>query len=282
MIGNLKELLKYADEEKFAIPAFNYSDIWEMEAIIEAAEEEHAPVIIATNAQVAAAHGIPYLGAQGIAAMKLAKVPVVNHLDHCFETDLCKLAIDSGYASVMIDKSHLDLEENIADSKEIVEYAKATNTCVEGEIGRIMGKSIEGTYEGDDFLVDVPSAVKIASEAGLDSLAIGIGNAHGFYKGVPKLNFTRLGEVNDATDIPLVLHGGTGIPCEDLQKAIKMGLNKINIGTQLHYRYVTALKEELKKNPDIINVINLMTPVKEAVKADVINGIRMCMANGKA
>lgn len=282
MIGNFKELLKYADIGKFAIPSLNYSDIWQMEAIIEAAEEERAPVFIGTNAQVAKVHKIQYLGAQGIAAMEMARVPIANHLDHCTEVEICKTAIDYGYASVMIDQSHLPLEHNIAGCKQIAEYAKQKNVVVEGEIGRIIGKSIEGTYEGNDFLVDVESAVRIAEESKIDSLAIGIGNAHGFYKKKPELNFKRLEEVNEAVGIALVLHGGTGLPNEDIQKAIRLGINKINFGTQLHKRYITALHEELRKNPDGFNIVDLMLPVKEAVKKQAIEFIRMCKASGKA
>ena len=282
MEHNALDLLKYADEEKFAIPAFNYSDVWEMEGIVKAAELENAPIFMMTNAQVSKEHTIEYLGRQALRVIEAASVPVVNHLDHCHEIDLCKTAVDYGYGSVMIDKSHLSLEENIEGVKAVVQYAHKFGIAVEGEMGRIKGKSIEGTYDGDDFLVDVESAVKLVNESGVDSIAIGIGNAHGFYKKKPELNFERLNEVNEATSIPLVLHGGTGIPEEDLQKAIRLGINKINIGTQLHYTYLQALKEELRKNPDCINIVDIMMPVRDAVCEVVRKCIRMCMADNKA
>lgn len=281
MARTIQDLLAQADQEHFAIPAFNFSDLWEMEAIIEAAEELRSPVMIASNAQVVSAHGVEYLAGQGAVAAAQATVPVIVHLDHCFEEEICLSAIQAGYTSVMIDKSHCPLEENIAAARRMVEAAAVTGIGVEAEIGRIKGKSVEGVYTGDDFLVDVPSAVRIAEESGITSLAVGIGNAHGFYTERPQLNFRRLEEVNEAVKIPLVLHGGTGIPTEDIQRAIRLGINKVNVGTQLHYRYISTLRKVLEEKPDCINVIDVMLPVREAIKEDVKASIRVCMSENK-
>lgn len=278
----VKELLRQADEGGYAIPAFNYSDMWEMEAIVKAAEELHSPVMIATNAQVVETHGLEYLAKQGRAAAEQATVPVFNHLDHCFWENICMEAIDAGYPSVMIDHSHCELDENIAVTRRVVEKARRFGVDVEAEIGRIKGKSVEGVYDGDDFLVDVPSAVRIAEETGITSLAVGIGNAHGFYREKPELNFRRLQEVNEAVKTPLVLHGGTGIPVEDIQKAIRLGINKVNVGTQLHYCYVSTLRKVLRDAPDTYNVVSVMTPVLEAIRQNVRDCIRMCMSDHKA
>ena len=279
---DLKLLLEEADKKGFAIPAFNYSDVWEMLAIIDAAVEENAPVIIATNAQVAKTLTIPYLGAQGISVINNAPIPVVHHLDHALDKNNCKLAIMNGYTSVMIDASHLPLDENIASVKEIVEYAKPYNVAVEGEIGRIKGNNAEGTYTGDDFLVNVEAAVQMAEKSGVTSLAIGIGNAHGFYTEKPQINFQRLQEVNEAVSVPLVLHGGTGIPEEDIRKCIQLGINKVNIGTHLHHSYLVALRKEVESNPDSVNIVNIMDPVRKAVKKEVKKWIHICKADGKA
>jgi len=281
MFCDLKTLLERADNEGFAIPAFNYSDIWEMEAIVQAAEELRAPVMIASNMQVVKTHGIQFLGRQGTAIMELANVPIINHLDHCTDVDLCKAAIDAGYTSVMIDKSTSSLEDNLVATKEIVAYAAGKNVRVEAEIGCIKGRNVEGMYDGRDFLADVESSIRMGTETGITSLAVGIGNAHGFYTETPNLNFKRLSEINQAVDIPLVLHGGTGIPDADVQKAIRMGINKVNIGTQLHFRYISTVREVLGKSTNNTNVINLMEPVREAVKEDVKRCIRLCMADGK-
>lgn len=280
--SRIDELLRQADAEGFAIPAFNYSDVWEMEAIISAAEQLRSPVMIATNAQVVQTHGLAYLSRQGQAAAEQATVPVINHLDHCFDLQICLAAVDAGYPSVMIDKSSCSLEENIAATKSVVDRAAEKGVAVEAEIGRIKGKGAEGTFTGKDFLVDVPSAVRLVEQTHVTSLAVGIGNAHGFYTERPQIDFQRLREVNEAVSVPLVLHGGTGIPEEDVKKAIRLGINKVNIGTQLHYRYITTLRWVLAETEDSCNVINVMLPVLEAIREDVKRGIRMCMSDNRA
>ncbi len=253
-----------------------------MEAIIQAAEEMHSPVMIATNAQVVEAHGIEYLAKQAAAAAELASVPVVHHLDHCFDEAICQKAIAAGYPSVMIDHSHCSLEDNIEVTSRVVRSARAAGVGVEAEIGRIKGKSVEGVYEGDDYLAEVDSAVQIASQTHVTSLAVGIGTAHGFYKKKPQLHFQRLQEINEAISTPLVLHGGTGIPREDIQKAIRLGINKVNVGTQLHYCYVSTLRRVLQEDPEAYNVISVMTPVLEAVRENVKTCIEMCMSQNRA
>jgi len=277
----LKELLEYADKEGFAVPAFNYSDIWELKAIVEAAEEEEAPVITQTNMQSAENMGVINCAVLGKAVAMQANVPVFNHLDHCTDSGMCKQAIDAGYPSVMIDCSSRELDENIRVTKQIVDYAHACGAVVEGEVGRIRGSNAEGVYEGNDFLVRVEDAIKMSSLTGIDMMAVGIGNAHGFYMETPKLDFERLREVNEAVSTPLVLHGGTGIPDEDIQRAISLGINKVNVGTHLHGTYIEELKEEVKRYKSS-NVINLMTPVKDGVKEIVRRWIRICMADGVA
>ena len=278
---NLKELLKKADEGGYAIPAFNYSDIWDFLAIIEAAEEEKSPVIISSNPLVAKAIGVDYLAVIGEVGMQLAEVSLIHHLDHSTSFELCAECIKKGYPSVMIDGSALKLEENIALSREVVEFAHPKGVCVEGELGRIKGKSIEGEYKGEDFLVNVEEAIQFVKETKVDSLAVGIGTAHGFYDTNPELNFGRLAEVNEAIKIPLVLHGGTGIPDEDIKKAISLGMNKVNIGTIIHCTYMNSLKEELGKRDKNPYTLEVMLPVKEEVKKVVKEGIRVCGSSEK-
>lgn len=279
---DLKELLKDADEGGYAIPAFNYSDIWDFLAIIEAAEEESSPVIISSNPLVVGAIGVDYLATMGKTAMRIADVPLIHHLDHSISFELCARCIEKGYPSVMIDGSALELKENIALTRKVVELAHPKGVCVEGEIGRIMGKGIEGEYGGEDFLVNVEQAIQFVKETEVDSLAVGIGTAHGFYATKPKLNFQRLSEANEAIQTPLVLHGGTGLPDEDIKKAISLGINKVNIGTIIHCTYMNSLKEELNardKNPYTLEV---MSPVKGKIKEVVKERIKVCGSNGKA
>jgi ketose-bisphosphate aldolase len=279
---SLIDMLREADENGYAVPAFNYSDIWELRAILEAARALRAPVICATNSQVSAVHSISLLGAAGKTVMERANTPVINHLDHSKSMDACFEAIDCGYASVMFDGSALPLEDNIAQTRRVADYARGKGVCVEGEVGRIRGSNVEGTYTGEDFLVLVEDAVRMAEDSGCDSLAIGIGNAHGFYKGKPQLNFERLRQVNGAVKLPLVLHGGTGIPEEDIREAIRRGINKVNVGTQLHFAYLQAMMIQAEKLEGATNIVDAMLPVVEAVKVPVTEWIRVCMADGKA
>lgn len=279
---NLKELLKKADKGGYAIPSFNYSDIWDFLAIVEAAEEEEAPIMIASNPLVVTEIGVELCGAFGKAAMEKAKIPLIHHLDHSFKVEMCKAAIDHGYPSVMIDASKYSLEENIKMIKEVVEYAHPKGVHVEAELGKIKGKGIEGDFTGGDFLINVDEAVNLVKGTGVDSLAVGIGTAHGFYEGKPEINFKRLAEVNEAIDVPLVLHGGTGIPEEDIRKAIKNGINKVNVGTIIHCTYMNNMREELNRRGPNPYTLDVIKPVKEKIKEVVKMWIRVCMVNGKA
>lgn len=278
----LHALLMHADQGGYAVPSFNYSDIWDFLAIVQAAEEERAPIMIASNPLVVKAISVEICGAIGNAAMAKASIPLAHHLDHSFEVELCKAAIDNGYPSVMIDASKYDLERNIHDVKEVLDYAHERNVHVEGEIGKIKGKGIEGDFAGGDFLAEVDDAVTLASATCVDSLAVGIGTAHGFYAGKPEINFIRLAQVNEAIDIPLVLHGGTGISEKDIRKAIQNGINKVNVGTIIHCTYMNNMRAELNRLGDNPYTLDVVRPVMEEVKAVVKRWIRVCMADGKA
>lgn len=281
MNGNYNDRAIYeADLKNYAIPAFNYSDIWEMEGIVEAAAEERATVYISTNMRVAETIGLPYLGALGRTAYDLTGGHIINHLDHSTSVDLCKKAVDCGYLSVMIDASMCSLEENIAKTREVVEYAHQYGVLVEAEVGRILGRNVEGTYTGDDYLVQVADAVRLVEETGVDSLAVGIGTAHGFYKETPKISVERLKEVNQAVSVPLVMHGCTGIPAEIIRACIENGMAKVNVGTQLHATYLEELRKQLALSTTP-NVSDVMNPIKAALKPVVQNWIRICKAENK-
>lgn len=278
----LKKLLKDADNGGYAIPSFNYSDIWDFKAIVEAAEEEEAPIMIASNPLVVEEIGADCCGAFGKVSMANAKIPLVHHLDHSFSIEMCKDCIDNDYPSVMIDASKYDLETNIKMVNEVMAYAKLHNVHVEAEVGKIKGRGIEGDFKGGDFLVQVEDAVELVKNTNVDSLAVGIGSAHGFYKGKPQLNFERLEQVNKAIDTPLVLHGGTGIPEEDVRKAIKLGINKMNVGTIIHCTYMNSLRAELNRVGDNPYTLDVMKAIRQNIKDVVKMWIRTCMANGKA
>lgn len=278
----LKELLKAADEGGYAVPMFNYTDLWDQMAVIEAARELHAPILFASIPKTVNEIGINILGTLGKIRMDENDWALIHHLDHSNSVDLCKKAIDAGYPSVMIDASKETLEKNIEMTKSVVEYARLHDVCVEAEIGKIKGRDYESAFDGGDFLVKVEDAVKLVNETDVDTLAVGIGTAHGFYQGKPEINFKRLAEVNEALDIPLVLHGGTGIPAEDVRKAIKNGINKVNIGTQIRYTYMNTVSRIVEEKGAVTHTIEIMQEARPYIKQVAIDWIKICMADGKA
>jgi ketose-bisphosphate aldolase len=275
-------ILSAADAGGFAVPAFNYSDIWDFLAIVEAAEELDAPIFISSNQQVVTDIGIELTGAFGAAAIKKARIPLIHHLDHSNKVEICKAAVDNGYPSVMIDASARPLADNIASVKQVVAYAHPHGVFVEGEVGRIKGMGVEGNYQGDDFLARVQDVEQLVAESGVDSLAAGIGTAHGFYKGKPEIHFDLLAKINAAVKVPLVLHGGTGIPEEDVRRAIRSGINKVNVGTIIHCTYMNAVRKELIARGENPYTLDVMKPARAAVVEVVKQWIKVCMADGKA
>ena len=275
-------ILSAADAGGFAVPAFNYSDIWDFLAIVQAAEELEAPIFISSNQQVVTDIGIELTGAFGAAAIAKARIPLIHHLDHSNKVEICKAAVDNRYPSVMIDASARPLEENIAAVRQVVHYAHPQGVFVEGEVGRIKGMGVEGDYQGNDFLARVEDCERFVAESGVDSLAAGIGTAHGFYKGKPEIHFDLLEKINRAVKVPLVLHGGTGIPEEDVRRAIRGGINKVNVGTIIHCTYMNAVRAELAARGENAYTLDVMRPARAAVREVVKAWIRTCMADGKS
>jgi ketose-bisphosphate aldolase len=278
---SVKELLQRADEEEFAVPSFNYSDIWDFLAITEAAEELRAPVFIASNQRVTTTIGIEICGALGLAAMNKASIPLIHHLDHCNRPEICRAAVNHQYPSVMIDASDQPLDVNISKVKEVVNYAHPKEVIVEGEVGRIKGAGMEGAYNGKDFLASVNEVVRFVSETRVDMLAVGIGTAHGFYKGKPEIHFDRLEEINTAVEVPLVLHGGTGVPEDQIRETIRRGINKINVGTIIHCTYMNAVREELIRRGEDAYTLDVMQSARTAIREEVKRWIIRCNAAHK-
>lgn len=275
-------ILAAADAGGFAVPAFNYSDIWDFLAIVEAAEELDAPIFISSNQQVVTEIGIELTGAFGAAAIDKARIPLLHHLDHSNKVEICRAAVDNHYPSVMIDASARPLAENIAAVKQVAGYAHPRGVFVEGEVGRIQGMGVEGMYTGTDFLARLEDVEQFVAESGVDSLAAGIGTAHGFYKGKPEIHFDLLAKINAAVKVPLVLHGGTGIPEDDVRRAIRGGINKVNVGTIIHCTYMNAVRAELNARGENPYTLDVMKPVRAAITNVVKQWIKVCMADGKA
>lgn len=243
---NTKQMLLDAQKNHYAIGAFNVENMEMMQAVITAAELEKLPVILQTTPSTLKYADTALFAAMAEALAKKASVPVAMHLDHGSSFELCEIAAKDGYTSLMIDGSKLPLQENIELAKKVVELAKtfAYAPTVEAELGKLGGKEDDlEVKEGEDMCTDPEEAIEFVEKSGVDSLAVAIGTAHGFYKGTPKLEFERLAAIRDAVSVPLVLHGSSGVPDEDVKKAITLGVCKVNFATELRVAYTDAARK---------------------------------------
>lgn len=276
MLVNLNDVLKPAQKRGYAVGLFNTTDSDMLEAAIAAAEEERSPIIVGT-AEVLLPYGELKLIAPGIiAAAKRATVPVVVHFDHGLSFDRCMEALQLGFSSVMFDGSAGAPEENIAATREVVRIAHAMGATVEAEIGHV------GTIGSDtsaDRYTTVKEAVDFLDATGVDALAIAIGTAHGAYKTKPKLDLVRLAEIRAAVDVPLVLHGGSGLSDDDFRNTIKGGIAKVNIFTDLCLAGTRAMAEGFDEGEDYLTIRNHKM---EVIKNEVIKKIRLFGSCGKA
>jgi 6-phospho-5-dehydro-2-deoxy-D-gluconate aldolase len=280
---SIKEMLLKAKDGKYAVGAFNINSFQWAEAILEAAQEEQSPVIVASSDRL-----VDYLGGFKTIAMmvktiveeKNITVPVALHLDHGKSFERCKEAIDAGYTSVMIDYSHHPIEENIAITKRVVEYARPRGVSVEAEVGTVGGNE-DGLIGGIKY-ADPLECLRIVKEAGIDALAAALGSVHGPYQGEPKLGFAEMKEISELTNVPLVLHGGSGIPLYQIHKAIELGHAKINVNTECLQAWTKAVREVLEKDRKLYDARAILSPGKEAVKETVKAKIREFKSSHKA
>lgn len=278
----MKEMLVRAKEEKYAVGQFNINSFQWAEAILEAAQEENSPVIVASSDRL-----VDYLGGFKLISTVINRlvedknitVPVALHLDHGSSVERCIEAIDAGYTSVMIDGSHHPIDENIAMTKEVVNYAKLHGVSVEAEVGTVGGNE-DGLIGGIQY-ADPNECVRIVKEADIDALAAALGSVHGPYQGEPKLGFDEMKEISELTDVPLVLHGGSGIPLYQLHKAIDLGHAKINVNTECLQAWAAAVRNTLENDREVYDARTILTPGKEAVKETVKAKIREFKSNNK-
>ncbi len=274
---NPMKFIEKAQEKGCAIASFNVHNLETIQAVVEGAYEENCPVIIQTTPGTLKHAGIPYIAACVKAAAELYDVPIALHVDHCKSFETIMQCIRYGYTSVMIDAAHLPYEENVAMVKKVVEVAKSVGVAVEGELGRIGGTEDTLTVDEREATFTVPSeAVEFVKATGIDTLAIAIGTAHGEYKGEPKLDFERLSEIRKCVDLPLVLHGASGVPDYQIKESLSRGISKINIATELKIPMAKAIKECFANKPTEIDPRNYMGAAKLAVKEVVREKIRLC------
>ena len=247
MLVNLNEVLRDAREKKYGVGLFNTIDTDMLEAVISAAEELRAPVIIGTGEVLLPAGELKLITPSILAAAKRATVPVVVHYDHGLTFDRCMEALQLGFSSIMFDGSAGDYEKNIEDTREIVKIAHSFGATVEGEIGHV-GQADTNDNDVGELYTKVDEAMDYVVRTGVDALAVAIGTAHGAYKSKPKLDLNRLHDIHNALDIPLVLHGGSGLTDEDFRNSISNGISKVNIFTDICLAGNRAMKEGLEQN----------------------------------
>ncbi|MBU2699736.1 tagatose 1 [Sporomusaceae bacterium BoRhaA] len=276
-ILSTKQMLLNAQKDHYAVPAFNIHNMETMQVVVAAASELRSPLILAATPSTVAYANRDYLVAMGEVAAKQTNIPIALHLDHHEKFDELKAAIDSGFRSAMIDASREPLAKNIELVKEVVSYAHAYDTTVEAELGKLVGQEDDLIVgEKDSIYTDPAVAVKFVEETGIDSLAVAIGTAHGLYKGRPKLDFERLKEICSKVEIPLVLHGASDVPDELVQKAISLGICKVNVATDLKIPFADAVKKFFQENPQANDPRKYMTPGKDAMWEIAIHKIKMC------
>lgn len=283
MLMNMKEILAVANEHYFAIPAFNISHWGMFKGIMEITEELNAPVIIEIHPDELAHVGQDFVKGVIERAYK-SPVPVCIHLDHCGSYETMVYAIQSGFTSVMFDGSHLPFEENIAGAREIVKLAHPVNVSVEAELGTI-GTADDFGEEGSAVIkyTDPDDAAKFVAESGVDCLAIAIGTCHGIYpKGVdPKLRLDILKNIKEKVSAPLVLHGGSANPDAEIGESVTLGVNKINISSDIKVAYYNKLREVLE-NKDLREPHAIEPACIEAMKEVAAHKIKLFKADEKA
>ena len=272
MLMNMKDILSVAKENKFAIPAFNISDYSMFLGIMDVCEETNSPVIIEIHPDE-----LSFTGPEMVLAIKerayKSPVPVCIHLDHCSDFGTIIYAIQSGFTSVMFDGAELPFEENIAGAKKVVEAAHPANVSVEAELGTI-GSTDPADFEGGTAKIiytNPDDAAKFVAETGVDTLAVAIGTCHGLYPAgmKPELKLDILKEIEAKVDIPLVLHGGSNNPDKEIGESVTLGINKINISSDIKVAYFQKMREVLKdegvREPNVIEP-QCMEAMKECAK----------------
>ena len=282
MLVTAKEMLQKAREGKYAIGAFNVENMEMVMAVLAAAEAKNSPVIMQTTPGTIKYAGVDYYYANVAAAAKRSSVPVVMHLDHGDSFQRAMAAYRAGYTSIMIDGSKLPFEENIDLTKRVVDACHPGDVYVEGELGKVGGK--EDDLEGDDDnpYTDPEEAKIFVEKTGVDYLAIGVGTAHGVYKGIPKVNTDLIATIHDMVDVPLVLHGTSGVPDEQVITAVKNGICKVNYATDLRIAFTRGVKEFMTEHSEAFDPKKYSQQGMAEVQKYVEQKIEVCGSVGKA
>ena len=266
MLVNFIEMLNKAKKEHFAVPHFNINNLEWTKYILEECQKLDVPVILGVSdgaAKYMGGYDVIYGMVTGLIKDLGITIPVCLHVDHgCSET--CIKAIKAGFTSVMIDASSLPLEENIKITKEVVDFAHTKGVSVEAEVGHIGGT--EDNITSTETNATLEECIKLVEGTGIDSIAPALGSVHGFYQGEPNLDFERMKLINDSLEIPLVLHGGSGIPDDQIKKAIECGTSKINVNTELQFAWSQGVREKLKEDNEVYDPRKVIGSGESALK----------------
>lgn len=284
MLATSKEMLLNAAKYGYAVPAINtqggsYDIIW---AICKAAEDMCSPIILAHYAETGAYSGHDWFVNVCLWCASKVLVPVAIHLDHGADFDICMHALQLGFTSLMIDGSAKPVEENAALTNEVIKVARSFGIPVEAEVGELLRLDSAGAVMENKNIVDSEEVRYFLKLCQPDTLAVGIGNAHGYYKGEPDIHLDVLEEIRKFTDTPLVLHGCTGMKEDIIREAIKLGVAKINFGTEIRYKYVEHYEEALKTLNHQGHSWKLSQFANERLQEDVRKIIRLAGSDGRA
>lgn len=276
-------LLQAAREGRYAVAAFNVHTLEMLQAVTEAAAETHSPLIIQSTVGTVNHLGPDYIAAAATVAANRTGLPIALHLDHCTDFDLIVQCIRAGYTSVMIDASMHPFEENAARTAKVMEVASAAGVNVEAELGKVGGVEDDIVVdERDALLADPHECAQFMERTGVHTLAPAIGTAHGIYKGAPNIDFARIARIAELVAAPLVLHGGSGIPGEQVERAVSLGMAKMNVATELRIAFSDAIKQVFAESPNENDPRKYMVPAKQAVKQLAMDKMRLCGCIGKA
>ncbi|NQT03548.1 MAG: class II fructose-bisphosphate aldolase [Planctomycetes bacterium] len=282
-LENMKAMLSKAASEDYAVGAFNILDYNSTRAVVLAAEQVKAPVIIQTSAKTVIFWGTSVIISWIRQLTYPSSVPIALHLDHCKDLNLIKECIKSGWTSVMIDASSKPFEENLSLSREVVEIARPKDVTVEAELGAIVGVEDDiHVKEQDAHLADSEQAIKFCAEVKPDCFAPAIGTAHGVYKGEPKIAYDLLKEIAAKTAVPIALHGGTGLADEVFKKCISLGCTKVNISTQLKYAFIDGFVAYHNANNTEYNPLKVIDAQLHQLQAGIVEKIKLFGSAGKA
>lgn len=277
-----KKMMLDAREGGYAVGAFNVENMEMIQAVIAAAEELKSPVILQTTPSTLK-YAAPELFLASVKAeAERASVPVAMHLDHGNSFELAMRCFRGGYTSIMIDGSHGTFEENVSISKAVADACHAANIPVEAELGKVGGKEDDLDGGKENPYTDPKQAAEFVEKTGVDFLAVAIGTAHGVYKGIPKLDKGRLSEIRKIVNIPLVLHGTSGVPDEDVKDCIARGICKVNYATDLRIAFTKGVKRVMTENPDAFDPKKYNAAGREEVKQYVMDKIKVVGSENKA